>query len=242
MATHLSSDAPTPSGPAAAIPLANGDRLTRDEFERRWAAAPEVKRAELVEGVVYMAAAVRMEQHGGPHGLLMTWLGVYAANTTGVQSGDNTSVRLDLDNELQPDSLLRIRTECGGQSRISSDGYLAGAPEFVAEVAASSSSIDVHDKLHVYRRHGVREYVVWRVLDQAIDWFVLCEGRFDRVEPDGGEPYRSSVFSGLWLDASSMIAGDGKRVLDVLAAGLATPEHAAFVNKLAEARPTGSAD
>jgi len=36
-----------------------------------------------------------------------------------------------------------------------------------------SASFALHTKLHVYRRNGVREYVVWRVLDQQLDWFVL---------------------------------------------------------------------
>lgn len=36
------------------IPLENGDRLSRFEFEHRYQAMPELKKAELVEGVVYI--------------------------------------------------------------------------------------------------------------------------------------------------------------------------------------------
>src|SRR5208337_5501936 len=121
-------------------PLENGDRLTRAEFERRYDAMPELNKAELIEGEVYMPSRVRYEQHGHPHTRLVTWLGNYETDTPGVEAGDNASIRLDLDNEPQPDAFLIIRPERGGQARISEDDYIEGAPELVAEVASSSAS------------------------------------------------------------------------------------------------------
>ncbi|OCR02378.1 hypothetical protein BCD67_01385, partial [Oscillatoriales cyanobacterium USR001] len=135
------------------VPLENGDRLTRIEFERRYQAMPHLKKAELIEGIVYMAAALRIRSHGEPHAYIMTWLGVYKASTPGVQMGDNATVRLDADNEVQPDALLRI--EQGGTSRVSEDDYVEGTPELIVEIAASTVSIDRHQKLQVYRRNGV---------------------------------------------------------------------------------------
>src|SRR5208337_2822339 len=146
--------------------LENGDHLTRDEFERRYEAMLELKKAELIEGVVYMPSLVRQRRHSRPHLHLCTWLGHYEALSPGVEGGDNGSIRLDLDNEPQPDAFLFIQPECGGQARISSDDYVEGAPDMVAEVASSSASYDLGVKLQVYRRNGVREYVVWRVLDR----------------------------------------------------------------------------
>src|SRR5262249_28646800 len=127
-------------------PLENGDRLTRDEFERRYAAMPHLKKAELLEGVVHMPAAVRWKQHGRPHFCLNTWVGVYFAETPGVEGGDNTTIRLDLENEPQPDLALFIDPECGGRVRISPDDYIEGAPEWVGEVSSSSVSIDLNTK------------------------------------------------------------------------------------------------
>ena len=95
-----------------------------------------------------------------------------------MRGGDNATLRLDLDNEPQPDGYLRLLPECGGQARLV-DGYVTGAPELIVEIAASSASYDLHEKLNAYRRNGVREYVVWRVWDQAVDWFVLRGGRFE---------------------------------------------------------------
>ena len=148
--------------------LASGDRLTRAEFERRYAALPENLKCELIEGVVYMASPLRYESHAKPHGRIMLWLGVYATATPGVECADNATVRLDLDNEVQPDALLRRLPACGGQTRVGDDDYLDGAPELIAEIAASSASYDLHDKLRAYRRNGVREYLVWRVHDGAL--------------------------------------------------------------------------
>ena len=220
---------PTP-GPAPAVPpLEPGDRLTRAEFERRYDAMPELKKAELIDGVVYMPSPVRLRRHGRPHVHVLTWLGTYEAATPGVIAADNSSARLDLDNEPQPDGLLMIDPARGGQARISDDDYVEGAPELVVEVASSSVSYDLHDKLRVYRRSGVREYVVWRVLDGQLDWFVLREGQYVPQPPDVEGLHRSTVFPGLWLDPAALLRGDMPAVLATLQRGLATPDHATFL-------------
>lgn len=219
-------------------PLHPGDRLTRAEFERRYDATPGLKKAELIEGVVYMPPPVSQEGHSSRHFDLITWLGNYRAGTPGVDGGDNGSLRLDLDNMPQPDAFLRITEQCGGQSRIDADDYVEGAPEFVAEVAATSASYDLHAKLNVYRRHGVREYLVWRVFDRAIDYFVLRDGRFDRLPPTAKGLYQSEVFPGLWLDPAALIAGDLLKATVVLQKGLASRKHVAFVARLKKAART----
>ncbi len=209
--------------------LQAGDRLSRDEFERRYEAMPHVKKAELIEGIVYMPSPVRYRRHGGPQIHLSCWLGTYEANTPGVLAGDNCTVRLDPANEFQPDALLLIDPARGGQARLSADDYIEGAPELAAEVSASTASIDLNTKLAVYQRNGVQEYIVWRVLDHEVDWFVLRDGRFVRQAPDAQGILRSTVFPGLWLDAAALVRGDLATVLTVLHRGLASPEHTAFV-------------
>lgn len=218
------------------MPLEPGDRLTRDEFERRYDAMPHLKKAELIEGVVYMPSPVRLRRHGRPHFRLIAWLGLYEGSTPGLIGGDNSTARLDLDNEPQPDALLLIDPALGGQARISVDDYVEMAPEMVGEVSASSASFDLHTKLQVYRRNGVREYIVWRVLDQQIDWFVLRGGQFQPLAVDPTGLLRSEVFPGLWLDPAALIRGDMPRVFAVVQQGLASPEHAEFVRRLQEAK------
>ncbi len=213
-------------------PLEAGDRLSRAEFERRYKAMPHLKRAELIEGVVYVPSPVRLMRHGAPHFDIVGWLAIYKAATPGVIGADNTSTRLDLDNEPQPDAVLLIDPAYGGQARISPDDYVEGAPELVAEVASSSVSYDLTDKLKVYRRNGVREYIVWRVLDRQIDWFVLREGEFVRLSPDEGGLYRSEVFPGLWLEPTALVGGDTMTVFAALQRGLASAEHSVFVARL----------
>ncbi|HZN34148.1 MAG TPA: Uma2 family endonuclease [Pirellulaceae bacterium] len=219
-------------------PLVAGDHLTRAEFERRYRAMPHLKKAELIEGIVYMPSPVSHDDHGAPHFDLITWAGIYRAFTPGVQGGDNSTLHLDLDNEAQPDAHLRILPECGGQSR-TVGGYVERAPELVAEVSASSASYDLHEKLKAYRRNGVREYVVWRVWDKSIDWFALRAGQFEPLPPDAAGIFRSECFPGLWLDAAALLRGDLARVVQVVQQGVATPEHSAFVARLAAARRSG---
>ena len=216
--------------------LENGDHLTRDEFERRYDAMPDLKKAELIEGVVYMPSPVGYLKHSQSHSDLGWWLASYKVGTPGVQSGDNGSIRLDMDNMPQPDNFLFIEADCGGQARISEDDYIEGAPELVAEVSSSSVSYDLHEKLTVYRRNAVREYVVWRVLDRQIDWFVLSKGRYELLPLAADGIYQSVVFPGLWLDPAALLAGDMARVLAVLQQGSQSPEHADFVNRLTQAR------
>ena len=214
------------------VPRLNaGDHLTRQEFERRYSVMPETTKAELVEGVVFMPSPVSHQEHSRPHSIISVWLGAYWLATPGTDLGTTPTVRLDLENEPQPDSLLRILPKCGGRSR-DEDTYIAGPPELVVEVSASSVSYDLHEKLRAYQRNGVREYIVWRVWDSAIDWFVLREGQFGRLSPDTAGILKSEVFSGLWLDPTAPVRGDLARVMAVVHEGIASPEHAKFVAEL----------
>lgn len=206
---------------AQVIPeLENGDHLSRAEFERRYQAMADLKKAELIEGVVYMPSPVRVRKHGKPHSDIVTWLGTYGAATPGVMACDNTTVRLDLDNEPQPDALLRLEEEGGGQSRISADDYIEGAPELIVGIASSSAAYDAHEKLQVYRRNGVQEYVIWFTGERRICWYRLREGVYQAMPLDDQGVFRSEVFLGLWLDVPALLEGRLRDVLTTLQRGL----------------------
>lgn len=226
----------TPRFPTRAVPLLqNGDRLTRVEFERRYNAMPEVKKAELIEGIVYMPSPVRLTHHGEPHAHLIGWIANYVAKTPGIRFGDNATSRLDDDNEPQPDVMLLLPAGAGGSSMIDKDGYVGGAPDLVCEVSASTVSIDLHAKLNAYQRNGVREYLVWRVEEDAIDWFELVEGHYIALPVDEAGTVRSKVFPGLWLNTAAMLRGDLAAVFATVDAGTATADHAALRERVAAA-------
>jgi Uma2 family endonuclease len=208
--------------------LEGGDRLTRLEFERRYLAMPDCKKAELIEGRVYMASPVRARKHGRPHSEMMGWLYIYQSELPGLELLDNATVRLDEDNEPQPDCCLRIETEFGGQSGVSDDDYIEGAPELVVEIAASTASYDLHEKKEAYRKHGVQEYLVWRVIDRAIDWFCLVEGDYVLLPIDDDGLIRSRLFPGLWLSVADMLVWNTTGVLAGLRSGMASVEFTAF--------------
>ncbi len=213
--------------------LEQGDHLTRDEFERRYHAMPNVKKAELIEGVVYMPSPVRFAKHARPHSWMVTWLGIYEAATQGTESGDNPTLRLDLENEPQPDAILRIKPEYGGRSK-SQDDYIVGAPELVVEIAASSVSYDLHEKKRAYCRNGVQEYLVWLVDDARIEWWELSSGRYVSLATPSDPTLKSQVFPGLWLDAQALLDGDLAQFHETLRAGTQTDEHRQFVERLAQ--------
>jgi len=217
---------------SAVPPLQSGDRLTRYEFERRYEAMLTVKKAELIEGVVFMPSPVSVD-HSQAQGYIMGWLAAYCAATPGVKLNDNATVRLDLDNEVQPDALLRLDPTLGGKCHVTPDRYLEGPPELVVEVAHSSVAYDLHDKLKVYRRNGVQEYLVWQIFDRQLDWFRLSdEGEYLPVEPDEAGVIHSQVFLGLNLKVTALLNDDLAGVLAELEQGLETLEHKEFVEGL----------
>lgn len=217
-----------------AIPrLANGDRLTRPEFERRYDAMPNLKKAELIEGEVYMSSPVSITRHAQPHAHLVGWLAYFAAKTSGLTISDNGSNRLDNDNMPQPDAALLLPKSCGGTGYLDEDDYIAGAPDLVCEVAASNVSLALGKKLTACRRNGVREYLVVRTEDQAVDWFDLVGGEYVPKMADEQGRLRSQIFPGLWLDPAALLAGDLPKLFAVVDEGVNTDEHRAFVEKLA---------
>jgi len=189
---------------------------------------PHLKKAELIEGIVYMPSPLRANQHGNPHLHLATWLGTYEAQTPGVKTFDNATVRLDFDNEPQPDLVLLKLPAKGGQARISEDDYIEGAPELVVEIVGSSAAYDLHQKKGAYRRNGVREYLAWITGESRVVWWELREGDYVEIPTEADGLFKSRMFPGLWLDTGALLRGDLKAVLATLRCGVESAEHAAF--------------
>jgi Uma2 family endonuclease len=205
--------------PKIGVPrLESGDRLTRAEFHRRYEARPDIRRAELIEGVVYVASPTRFDLHDEQAASMVFWLKAYVAYHPEARSGGSATLFLEGDNEVQPDAFAFLARPEGPGARQNEEGYIEGAPQLVVEVAASSAVYDLSTKKELYRRQGVLEYIVWRVLDRAIDWFRLQEGEYVRVEPDERGVIESVVFPGLRLPVEKMLAGDNAGVLAELAA------------------------
>ena len=207
------------------LPLENGDRLSRHEFERRYTESLDIKKAELIEGVVYVASPLRFQRHAEPHSNLIGWLWNYRIHTPGIKLGIEPTIRLDQDNEPQPDGVLLIDESLGGKSRITDDDYIEGAPELVAEIADSSAAYDLYDKKKAYKRNGIQEYIVWQSLENKLDWFGLHDSEYILLQPDVEGIIKSQVMPGLWLSVTALLAGDMVKVLEVLQTGLNSPEH-----------------
>jgi len=215
----------------AEIPvLVMGDKLTRDEFMRRWEAMPNLKRAELIGGIVYMPSPLS-RMHGVFDNALGGWLWVYSVSTPGCEAGGNATWLMEEEDAPQPDCDLRVLPEYGGQSRMEGE-YSAGAPEFLAEVCLSSTSYDLNQKFDLYEEAGVQEYLALLVREREVRWHRLVDGKFQVMSPGSDGILRSVMFPGLWLDPAALLAKDKQRILAVLQQGLQSPEHAAFVAEL----------
>ena len=213
-------------------PLLDGDHLSADEFMRRYEATAEDFRAELIEGVVHvMNSPVASDEHGEPQFDIDGILALYKFATPGVKGSNNATLMLDADNLYQPDCILFLPLTKGGRFR-RAGRYLQGAPELVVEVSASTVRIDMNEKLRNYARVGVREYIVWRTRDAEIDWFELKDERFESIPADADGVTHSRAFPGLWIDLTALVAGANERSVEVVSAGIASAEHAEFVERL----------
>ncbi len=206
---------PPRTAPAEAL-LENGDRLLAGEFLRRYERMPEVKKAELIDGIVYMPSPVRVFQHGVPDSLIQMWLGNYAALHANVFAASHATVHFDRDNVFQPDAVLFIDPKQGGSIQIDDRGYIINRPDLVVEVSASTTSRDLHAKFRAYRQHGVPEYLVWRVTEGEVDWFILDQDDY-RPQGLGADGFLASrIFPGLRLPVAALLAGDRRALIDAL--------------------------
>jgi hypothetical protein len=207
----------------------SGDRLTREEFLERWERMPNLKFAELIDGVVYMPSPVS-DDHSGfeePFHLVLSW---YALKTPGCRCRPGATWMM-LESAPQPDIALFVLPESGGRIR-KVESFLSGAPELAVEISRSSRSYDLGPKLALYQRAGVLEYAAVLVEEERIEWRVLEEGSY-RLMPPGPEGiYKSRVFPGLWVDSSAFRRGDNARLIEVLEEGLRSEEHARFLEML----------
>lgn len=219
------------SAPVLLPPLRDGDRLTREEFLRRWEAMPDLKQAELIDGIVYMPSPIS-KIHRNFQFRLSFWLGTYIAATPGCDGGGTGTWLMSKESAPQPDIDLCILPEYGGQSRVEGD-YPAGAPELVVEVSHTTSARDSGVKLRLYERSGVREYIIVKPAKRQIVWRELVDGKYREIEPGADGLLRSCVFPGLWLDPQALWDGGLDALSGVVQRGTATPEHAEFVRKLA---------
>ena len=212
-------------------PLIAGQHLARLEFHERYLAMPPRFRAELIGGYVVMPSPVG-DRHLSLHRNAVGWLWFYDWRTPGLTGGLDASTALGDFAEVQPDTFLRIRPEKGGQTR-NLGHIIGGCPELVIEVASASRSIDLGPKLADYEKGGALEYIVLAVNPDEVYYFVRKGDGLVRIKTDIDGLYRSKAFPGLWLDPVAIFGNDKSAIIATLERGLATPEHAAFVARLA---------
>jgi hypothetical protein len=200
---------------APPLEMENGDHLSAVEFMRRYEAMPGTRKAELIEGVVYMPSPVRAKSHGAPDNVIQFWLASYVMNYPELEAYTNTSILLDAEYSLQPDAMLCTQPQEGARTWLDKNEYLCGSPEFVCEIAASSASVDLHEKYRAYRRAGVAEYLVWLTAEKRVHWFQLVDGDYTEAKEQGGKMH-SRIFPGLILDVKALLKLDRKKVIAAL--------------------------
>ena len=173
--------------------------------------------------------------HSSPDDLISTWAGLYAWLTPGVEGGNNPTIQLGNNNVPQPDKILRISHECGGATTLQDD-LVQGPPELAIEVSVSSLSFDLSTKLKLYEAANLQEYLVVDVKNQEIHWHQLIDKNYHRIASNNDGIFKSLVFPGLWLNGQALFNNDAILLHNVLQQGLQSPEHAAFIERLQQAK------
>ena len=215
--------------------LLPGMRLDCDEFLERWDALPNLKYAELINGVVRMTSPLSTF-HSSPDNTISGWIAIYSWSTPGTNADSNPTAILNSKNVPQPDQVLRILPEFGGQAAIQNNGMMFGAPELAIEVSVTSLREDLGEMLKVYESAGVQEYIVVDVANKKIHWHHLVDGKYQLLQPEADGVHRSVVFPGLWLDAPAFFRKDTTQLQSVLQQGLQSPEHTEFIERLQQAK------
>lgn len=208
--------------------LYDGLRLDRVTFHRLYEASPELKRVQLIEGIVHMPSPMRFVQHANPQTCINGWLFCYVTQTPGVNTGGSATLKIDDENEFEPDGMLFYDN---GQLIIADDGYLEGVPELAVEVTASTFTIDSKEKFRVYEKHGVKEYLLWNTEAGTITWYARHKDKFVPMKSNRAGILKSKIFPGLWLEVAAMREGDMTQVMKTLYEGLASAPHRQYVKR-----------
>ena len=182
----------------------------------------------MIGGVVYPRDPGHgTKRHARTLAVLCGWAGEYEGRTPGVQGGVRPTVLLGPGAEPEPDFILERRAAAEAAD---DGGWVVGGPELVAEVAEYTLARDLGPKLRDYETNGVAEYLVFDLVRDRVRWHVRGDdGAYSELAPDADGLLKSREFPGLWLDPAAFLAGDRATLKAALTAGLASPEHAAFV-------------
>lgn len=213
--------------------LVTGSFMSRDEFMKAYEAFPDDTSFELIEGIVQMASPVH-SGHQRCEKILSRILDRFELETPGIEYLCEQTLHLGDDTTLEPDLLARVLPHFGGKCLDTPDGFLSGPPELVIEVSGSSLTNDLNRKRRVYARFGVREYLVFDLADHVCRWFDLTTST--ELEIDIDHICRLKSMPGCWLAIDAIFNDDFRQSIPVIQAGLASPEHRAFVEELARRR------
>jgi Uma2 family endonuclease len=166
-------------------------------FEDFCALVPDGQKADLIDGVIYMASPDNTDADD-LFGWLFAVLSIYVEEKElGRIFGSRVAFRLDDRNSPEPDiAFLRIESA----DRIER-GRVEGPPDLAIEIVSPESvERDYKKKRKQYQRFGVSEY--W-IIDQEARVVLLLRrntrGRFEEAQPRRGKLH-SEALPGFWLD------------------------------------------
>jgi Uma2 family endonuclease len=172
-----------------------------DEFYDR---VEDGQKADLIDGEIYMASPDSLDADdvcGFIRGLL--WSFVEARRLGGRVCGSRVAFILDRFIAPEPD-IAYLRPERLAEQ---TGKRVHGPPDLAIEICCDESRVrDQEIKKAKYEAAGVREYWIVDRERGVVQFYVLRDGRFEPLELEDGQVYRSTVLPGFWLDARWLAA------------------------------------
>ncbi len=170
------------------IPLLTADDL--DGFP------DDGKRREIIEGVLYVAAAPSRFHQEVQIRLIVQIGPLVKENRSGSIFAAPVDVRLSDHDLVQPDLIFIRRDRLGFYQ----GNTVRGAPDVVMEILSPTNrGYDLIEKAQLYERHRVPEFWIFDPVHATIAQRVLVDGRHMQIVPEDGL-YHSTIIPGLVID------------------------------------------
>lgn len=185
--------------------MRSANRTTRDwppsptrryTFEEFCELVPDGQKADLIDGVIYVASPDNLDA-----GKLFLWLvfviyGYLEKRDLGELFGSRIAFRLSDYNSPEPDLAFVLKKRL----HLSRRGHFYGWPDLAIEIVSPDSvRRDYFDKLKLYEKYHVREYWIIDEIEHTVTVYRLdANGKYRQIHVRGGV-LRSKVMKGFWL-------------------------------------------
>ena len=174
-----------------------------------YALVPDRQKADLLDGVIYVASPDTYHGDQYTNFLARLLAGFCEARDLGKVFGSRFAFRLSPHRCPEPD----VAVVLASRLHLVDDHGMTGGPDVAVEVVSRDSRTrDYRDKRRIYEESGVSEYWLVDPIKGRADFLVLEAGKYQSAVLDDGSIFRSRVLPGFFLDGRWLFGEDLPKV------------------------------